>query len=405
MIKYLGSKRRLVPVLTRICQASGARTALDLFTGTTRVAQAFKAHGVHVTAVDSARYAHTFARTYIEADAAATDAGALRAAVTHLNGLPGRPGYVTETFSRQARFFQPHNAARIDAVRDAIDSEYAGSPLFPLLLTSLIEAADRVDSTTGVQMAYVKQWAPRSSNPLELRVPELLAGAGRAIQGDAVALAGGLGHFDLAYLDPPYNQHRYFTNYHVWETLVAWDAPEAYGVARKREDARDPSTHSVFNSKRTMPAALASVVQSVDCDLLVLSYNNESWLGLEELEAMCSIPRREVATLAFDSTRYVGARIGIFDPSGRKVGRVSHLSNQELLVIAGKPAMVRRVVEAVGSSPPAPASVGRRGQSAGVLAARRGHGRGHRRGHRREVTGAASDGVASDLVDRLQKAT
>ena len=49
-----------------------------------------------------------------------------------------------------------------------------------------------------------------------------------------------LGHFDLAYLDPPYNQHRYFTNYHVWETLVAWDAPEAYGVARKRVDCPRP---------------------------------------------------------------------------------------------------------------------------------------------------------------------
>ena len=88
MIKYLGSKRRLVPVLTRICQASGARTALDLFTGTTRVAQAFKAQGVHVTAVDSARYAHTFARTYIETDAAATDVAELRAAITHLNAVP-----------------------------------------------------------------------------------------------------------------------------------------------------------------------------------------------------------------------------------------------------------------------------------------------------------------------------
>jgi adenine-specific DNA-methyltransferase len=150
---------------------------------------------------------------------------------------------------------------------------------------------------------------------------------------------------------------------------VAWDAPEAYGVARKRVDARDPSTHSVFNSKRTMPGALASVVQSVDCDLLVLSYNDESWLALEELEAMCSIPRREVATLAFDSTRYVGARIGIFDPSGRKVGRVGHLSNQELLVIAGKRALVRRAVEAAG------------------------------------IAGAASDGVAAALVDRLQQAT
>jgi adenine-specific DNA-methyltransferase len=301
-------------------------------------------------------------------------------------------------------------------VRDAIESEYAGSPLFPLLLTSLIEAADRVDSTTGVQMAYVKQWAPRSAKPLELRVPELLHGPGRAIQGDAVALAAGegagaaagagsgLGHFDLAYLDPPYNQHRYFTNYHVWETLVAWDAPEAYGVARKRLDARDPSTHSAFNSKRTMPAALASVVQSVDCDLLVLSYNNESWLALEELEAMCSIQapssggtsgsgssgmsgssgtQRAVATLSFDSARYVGARIGIFDPSGRKVGRVSHLSNQELVLIAGDPELVRRVVEAAGDGATVAATTG--------------------------VTGAASDGapaaVAAGLVDRLQQAT
>ncbi len=359
MIKYLGSKRRLVPVLTQICAATGARTALDLFTGTTRVAQAFKGQGVHVTAVDSARYAHVFAQTYIATDAAATDLPSLTAAVHHLNELPGKPGYVHDTFSQEARYFQPFNGARIDAVRDAIDREYAGSPLYPMLLTSLIEAADRVDSTTGVQMAYVKQWAPRSSRPLCLRVPEMLPGDGRAVLGDAVALTGagagagagseggdGLGSFDLAYLDPPYNQHRYFTNYHVWETLVAWDAPEPYGVARKRIDSRDPSTRSAFNSKKTMPAALRSVVSGVDCELLLLSYNDESWLRVDELEELCR-GRGEVATLAFDSARYVGARIGIHSPSGIKVGNVGRLLNQELLVIAGPPELVRRAVVSV----------------------------------------------------------
>ena len=45
-----------------------------------------------------------------------------------------------------------------------------------MLLTSLIEAADRVDSTCGVQMAYLKRWAPRAGNPLELREPEAVAG-------------------------------------------------------------------------------------------------------------------------------------------------------------------------------------------------------------------------------------
>lgn len=374
MIKYLGSKRRLIPVLSQICAASGARTAVDLFTGTTRVAQAFKAQGLAVTALDSARYAHVFAQTYIATDAATADVGALTAAVAHLNGLPGRPGYVHDTFCSEARFFQPFNGARIDAVRDAIESEYAGSPLYPLLLTSLIEAADRVDSTTGVQMAYVKQWAPRSARPLTLRVPDLLSGGGRAVLGDALEVTPTLGPFDLAYVDPPYNQHRYFTNYHVWETLVAWDAPEAYGVARKRIDSRDPSTRSAFNSKRTMPDALRRVVRDLDCRLLVLSYNDEAWLNADELEAVCreggggagGAGEREVVTLSFDSARYVGAQIGIHNPAGDKVGQVSHLSNHELLVIAGEGALVRHVVDQVREAETEPATGGSTRSSAGV---------------------------------------
>ncbi|MGH9083414.1 MAG: DNA adenine methylase [Acidimicrobiales bacterium] len=342
MIKYLGSKRRLVPVLEGIAEASGARDALDLFTGTTRVAQAFKRRGLRVTAVDTARYSEVFARCYVETDAAEIPAGELAGALDHLRSVPGVPGYVTETFCRRSRFFQPFNGERIDGVRQAIAADFAGSRLEPLLLTSLVEAADRVDSTIGVQMAYVKQWAPRSFKPLDLRPPELLGGPGRAVRGDATALAPALGSFDLAYLDPPYNQHRYFTNYHVWETLVAGDEPQHYGVACKRVDARDPATRSVFNSKRTMPEALRRTVAAVDCELLVLSYNNESWIGLDELEEMCG-DHREVATLAFDSARYVGARLGIHDPSGAKVGTVSHLRNLEYLVVAGPGALVRRV--------------------------------------------------------------
>ncbi len=345
MIKYLGSKRRLVPVIARMVAAVGAERALDLFTGTTRVAQAMKAEGVSVTAVDSARYAEAFARCYVEADATTVDHHELVAAIAHLDATRGNPGYVTETFCRASRFFQPFNGERIDAIRDAIEADFSDSPLFSILLTSLIEAADRVDSTTGVQMAYVKDWAARSYNRLELRVPTLLDGAGRALRGDACELAGTLGSFDVAYLDPPYNQHRYYTNYHVWETLVAWDAPEHYGVACKRIDARDPGTKSAFNSKRTMPDALARAVADVDCELLILSYNDESWLSLEELVAMCD-HHQEVTTLSFDSPRYVGARIGIHNPAGERVGTVSHLRNLEYLVLAGSRGAVARAVEA-----------------------------------------------------------
>jgi adenine-specific DNA-methyltransferase len=345
VIKYLGSKRRLVPVLTRLCEAAGTRRALDLFTGTTRVAQAFKRTGAHVTAVDSARYSDVFARCYVATDATAVDKDALEDALAALNALPGRAGYFTETFCVQSRFFQPFNGERIDAIRDAIARDHAGSALEPILLTSLIEAADRVDSTTGLQMAYVKQWAPRSAQPLELRVPELIAGDGDAIRGDALAVAPTLAPVDLAYLDPPYNQHRYFTNYHVWETLVAWDAPAHYGIACKRVDARDPCTHSAFNKKRAMPAALAQVVTDVQARVVVLSYNDESWVTLDELRDMCAV-HGHVEVLAFDSARYVGAKIGIHDPMGRKVGTVSHTRNQEFVLVAGERAEVRRLLAA-----------------------------------------------------------
>jgi adenine-specific DNA-methyltransferase len=341
VIKYLGSKRRLVPALAEICARSGARSAIDLFTGTTRVAQAFKGLGVHVTAVDSAAYAHVFARCYVATDAGAVDRLALRAELARLDALPGCDGYVTETFCRRSRFLRPENGRRIDAIRAAIAAEHAGSALEPVLLTSLIEAADRVDSTTGVQMAYLKAWAPRAHGRLALREPELLPGPGAAVHGDAVALAATLPEADLAYLDPPYNQHSYRGNYHVWETLALGDAPAHYGVACKRADCRDPARRSPFNSKPRFRDALAAVVAAVPARLVVLSYSDEAWLPLDDLVALCA-PRGDVAVLAFDSARYVGARIGIHDPAGRRVGQVGRLRNVEYVVVAGAPADVAR---------------------------------------------------------------
>jgi len=342
VIKYLGSKRRLVPVLGAITAVSGARRTLDLFTGTTRVAQEMKRRGANVTAVDTARYSEVFAQCYVALDGATADIVEIDEAISRLSACQGYDGYFTETFGVRSRYVQPHNGRRIDAMRDAIESEYRGTWLYPVLLTSLIEAADRVDSTTGLQMAYVKQWAERSYRDIELRVPELVAGVGAAVRGDACSLAATLGSFDLAYLDPPYNQHRYFTNYHVWETLVAWDAPEHYGVACKRVDARDEATKSVFNAKRAMAGALRQVVADVSCRVLILSYNDESWVSRHELVDMCS-HHEAVRLLAFDSKRYVGAQIGIHNPQGKKVGQVGRTRNIEYLIVAGPAPQVSRM--------------------------------------------------------------
>jgi adenine-specific DNA-methyltransferase len=356
VIKYLGSKRLLVGVLGDIAEAVDAGTALDLFTGTTRVAQELKRRGLEVTAADLASYSAVLSDCYIATDADGVDLAELDDALAELAAVPGVRGYVTETFCEQSRYFQPHNGMRIDAIRNAIEDRYAGHRLRPLLLTSLLIGADRVDSTTGLQMAYLKHWSPRSYDDLTLRRPELLSGSGRTVTGDALATAGGLPRVDLAYLDPPYNQHRYFTNYHVWETLVRWDAPEHYGIACKRIDAREDRTKSPFNSKRRMPAALKELIGTVDAEVVVVSYNDESWVSPEQMTGWLREAGHEtVDMLAFASRRYVGARIGIFNGAGKKVGRVGRLHNQELLFVAGPAEKVAAAV-AAGQAGPGSAS-------------------------------------------------
>ncbi|HWA65802.1 MAG TPA: DNA adenine methylase [Mycobacteriales bacterium] len=351
MIKYLGSKRTLVPVLGAIAAAVGARSAVDLFTGTTRVAQELKRRGLEVTAVDVATYSEILAQCFIATDRSQVDEAHLAGVLDELGRLPGRRGYFTETFCEAARYFQPKNGERVDAIRDELEASYAGTPLFPILLTALMLAADRVDSTTGVQMAYLKRWAPRAHRDLELKPPELIAGRGSAIRGDVSVLLDGLPRYDLAYVDPPYNQHRYFTNYHVWETLVRWDAPAHYGVACKRADSRDAATKSVFNSRRKMPGALRDVIMRLSAEVVVVSHNDESWVTPEEIARwLTEAGHDEVGTAGFDSKRYVGAQIGIHDPRGRKVGEVSHLRNVEHLIVAGPAAKVAAAMEVCRAS-------------------------------------------------------
>jgi adenine-specific DNA-methyltransferase len=164
-----------------------------------------------------------------------------------------------------------------------------------------------------------------------LRLPELADGPGEALALDAIEAAGA-GRFDLVYLDPPYNQHRYLGNYHVWESLVRWDKPAVYGTAMKRLDCKQYK--SAFNSKRQIASALRALLERLDTRYLLVSFNNEGYLSHAELYELLS-SRGEVAALEVDYKRYVGAQIGIYNPSGEKVGQVSHLRNREYLFLVG----------------------------------------------------------------------
>ncbi|MDP7061859.1 MAG: DNA adenine methylase [Planctomycetota bacterium] len=331
MIKYLGSKRLLIPAIVEVVQEMlPSGTVLDLFSGTSRVGHALKHAGYRVISNDVNEYAATLARCYVGSDAGPI-AEQAQAWIDTLQQIPPKAGWFTHTYCEQSRFFKPENGARIEAIRNAIAAADLEPRLEAVLLVSLMEAADRVDSTTGLQMAYLKSWAPRASNALQLRLPKLLprpeSGACEAWCLEAAEAAARF-QGDLAYLDPPYNQHSYLGNYHIWETLVRWDQPEVYGVACKRIDCRE--RRSAFNSRPAFAGAFREVVEALADKQLLVSFSDEGYLQRSELEHILR-SHGKVSIIERDHPRYVGARIGIHNPQGERVGKVSHVRNREFL--------------------------------------------------------------------------
>jgi adenine-specific DNA-methyltransferase len=229
----------------------------------------------------------------------------------------------------------------VDAIRERIAALALEPELEAIALVSLMEAADRVDSTTGVQMAYLKAWAARSHQPLRLRMPEVLPGEGAASCLDALEAAERF-EADLAYLDPPYNQHSYLGNYHVWESLVRWDKPEVYGVAMKRTDVRERP--SAFNRRTEIEAAFRAVVSAVRARWLLVSFSDEGHLSPETVTSILA-ERGPVRRIEMPHKRYVGHQIGIYNPDGLKVGTPSHAKNREMLFL------MRAEVATRGASP------------------------------------------------------
>ncbi|MBL0969355.1 MAG: DNA adenine methylase [Brevundimonas sp.] len=337
MIKYIGSKRALLGHVTAAISASlpEGGTVCDLFSGSARVGHALKKQGFRVWSNDHNAYAHTLATAYVQADRERWHDRA-EAVLAELRTVKPEAGWFTQAYCEDARFFHPDNGAVIDAMRDRIAALSLEPELEAIALVSLMEAADRVDSTAGLQMAYMKSWASRALKPLELRMPDILPGVAggpcKATHADAVEIAPQI-EADLVYLDPPYNQHSYLGNYHCWESLVLWDKPETYGVANKRIDVK--TRKSAFNSRPGIAPALEAVIAGLKAPNLVVSFNDEGYLSRDQLVAMLS-GRGDVQVIEIQRPRYVGARIGIHNPKGEKVGAVGRLRNVEYLFVVGE---------------------------------------------------------------------
>ena len=83
-----------------------------------------------------------------------------------------------------------------------------------------------------------------------------------------------------------------------------------------------------------MPEALARVIAEVRAGIVVVSFSNEGFVPLPELVEMCAARGNPVEVLAFDTRRYIGQRLGVFGPHGRKVGVPGPERNVEYVLVS-----------------------------------------------------------------------
>jgi adenine-specific DNA-methyltransferase len=342
-IKYIGSKSSLIPHILKciddVLPGSTIQSVLDVFTGTTRVAQAFKARGYKVTTSDLSWASACYSNTWI---ANPRSNHHLQDKIDQLNALPGKEGWITKSYcdvkgdqGGTVRVWQPKNGKRADAIRDTIEEWFQSKKISAwekdTLITSLILALDKVDNTVGVQQAYLKEWCTRSHLDLKLELPKPVQGQqGTHSTGDCLQIQ--YEPADLAYLDPPYSSHSYATYYHIWDSIARWDKPEVGLNTNRRIDrisghaSFDSSMSSRWNSKKTAAASFDALIQRLPVKWVLVSYNNESLVDIETLEKIfAKYPC--VITTKVDYKRNIMCQIGnaAKDESTKKTQNVEYL--------------------------------------------------------------------------------
>lgn len=364
LIAYIGNKRALQPFLSGVFTllASPGAVFLDPFAGSGAVARLARYLGYRVQANDWEPYAYVLNYAYLcvgknEAEGLFRERGGLQDLLAELNALPDPPPerqYIARHYAPRSTeradyrterlFYTRENALRIDALRNRLEETYPGfEPEGPgrkekyLLLASLLYGAATHVNTSGVFKACHKGFGGHGRDalgrilaPIRLQAPKLLdAPEAEACCCDAASFVRGR-PADLCYLDPPYNQHQYGSNYHLLNTIALWDRPEV--SAERRPDGRLRHkagiradwvrTRSPFCYRESALPALASLLEEVDARTLALSYNTEGLIPLEELVALLE-SQGAVQVHGSEYVKYRGGK--------QSIGRRVH--NVELLLV------------------------------------------------------------------------
>ena len=341
LIPYIGNKRRLLSIILQAINHTGINprqaTFLDMFSGSGVVSRMAKKCGFRVLSNDWEPYSAALNQCYISCNHSPNflELGGYDNVIAYLNAVNPMEDWVTRHlcpshdtyFDTQVdrMFFTRENGLRLDAMREQIEIWDEAQLITPFekscLLAPLLYQACYISNTSGVFKAFHKGWGGKTGTALTRILSTLQLHpvifydnrrANHVYQQDALSLAKELAEVktrvDIAYLDPPYNQHSYGSNYHVLNSLTLWDKPlvtEKIQGRNKGAIRRDWRTErrSAYNYRGEAEQAFVSLLTHLDAHYILASYSTEGLISIEQMVAMC-LHRGHTEVLCYAHKRY-----------------------------------------------------------------------------------------------------
>lgn len=294
-MRYIGNKESMVEEIDSFIESrvesEESLTLFDAFCGTGAVSDRLK-NKFNLVINDNLKWATVYT------------AGRLYASSCHFERLGFDPfaflnqsdekvqGFIYKNYApteSSRMYFTPENAARIDYFRKQIEEWHKNKLLseaeYMLLLASLVESVSRVSNTAGVYGAFLKKWDGRALKPIEFIKPAYNAcdSLNIKIYNDKTENIISDVKCDILYLDPPYTQNQYGTQYHLLETLILNDHPSVSKVTGSRPVM---PMRSDWSKEYKAHILLDRIIANTTARYIVMSYNNDGLMSKEYIEAV-----------------------------------------------------------------------------------------------------------------------
>ena len=292
-MNYIGSKHKLSSFLKdAIINTVGSDLSnlvfCDLFAGTGSVGRTFKPLVKQIIANDVEFYSYVLNRNYIGNHQELM----FEEHLSFLNSLKESEGFVFHNYSENGKegrfYFSAENGKKIDAIRQQIEIWKSIDEIteddYYFLLASLIESADKVANTASVYGAYLKKLKKSAQKELILK-PALFtlnSNKHQVFNADSNALIKEI-KGDILYLDPPYNERQYGSNYHLLNTIAKYDSFVPQGKTGLRNYYR-----SDYCKKNEVKNSFEELIKNANFKYIFLSYNNEGLMTEDEVKSVMS---------------------------------------------------------------------------------------------------------------------